>query len=256
MKLVVGNRFREFAQATDALLARDALEAFVAGSAGDMYLGQGVSEEDAQIVTLLGVASGLRIRREGTGERRASREVSHKHRIENRLISHPRPVDADIFEADLLVDDRNEIMSDHVTGCHLQGMLLIEATRQMFIAVGETQYAHLGVPRNGYVVFDRIETRFEQFAFPLPARLRQTVTEATPQRGDRVKFAAQIEIFQPQGRVAVSEVSYTIFDAEVLAPKERKLAQRAVEAALGAQAAAVAKPERRSAQAQLTRAEA
>lgn len=256
MKLVVGNRFSEFAQATDALLARDALQAFVTGTAGDMYLGQGVSEEDAQIINLLGRASGLLIRRDGKDARRASREVCHKHRIENRLISDPCPLGDDIFEADLLVDDRNEIMSDHVTGCHLQGMLLIEATRQMFIAVGETQYAHLGVPRNGYVVFDRIDTRFEQFAFPLPAQLRQTVTDATPLRGDRVKFAAQIEIFQAHGRVAVSDVSYTIFDAEVLAPKERKLAQRAVGATLGQEAQAQAKPANTPPQAHLTHAEA
>ncbi len=144
-----------------------------------------------------------------------------------QLISSPRRIEENVFEADMLVDDRNEILSDHLTGCHLQGMLLIEATRQMFIAVGETQYEYLGVPQNGYVVFDRIMTKFEQFAFPIPTRIRQTVSEAEKVKEDRVKFSATIEIFQAQGCVAISGVSYTIFDAASLGPKEKKLAAKA-----------------------------
>ena len=130
----------------------------------------------------------------------------------------------------MLIDDRNEIMSDHITGLHLQGMLLIEATRQMFIAVGETQYAHLGVPKGGYVIFNRLDTRFEQFSFPIPTLIQQKITKVEQPRHDRTSFSASIEIFQDQGRVAETYVEYSIFESNSLKPKEERLALIALEA--------------------------
>ncbi|WP_198014667.1 AfsA-related hotdog domain-containing protein [Salipiger mucosus] len=230
MQLVTGNRFKDFAAASGAISAQTAIDRLLAGESCNLVIGQGVSEQDANVIAVLGAAAGHRVARPALDHRRAGRDVCHKHHPENQLISAPRRAESDIFEADILVDDRNEILSDHLTGCHLQGMLLIEATRQMFIAVGETQYEHLGVPTNGYVVFDRLTAGFEQFAFPLPTWIRQTVTRAEKVKDDRVAFAASIEIFQAQGRVAQSEVSYTIFDAGSLGPKEERLANKAADA--------------------------
>lgn len=163
---------------------------------------------------------------------RAGRSVCHKHSSANQLISMPRKICEHIFEADILIDDRNEIMSDHLTGLHLQGMLLIEATRQMFIAVGETQYVHLGVPVGGYVVFNRLDTRFEQFSFPVPTLIRQVVTKVEQPRDDRTIFSAHIKLFQEQGRVVETYVEYIVFEAAALKPKEEKLACSALEAVI------------------------
>jgi len=227
MQLVIGNRFEDFAEASGAISAQTALDRLIAGSTDDMVIGQGVNDRDADVIAILGAAVGRRVERGAVDPQRAGRAICHKHLPENQLISSPRWVEENVFEADMLVDDRNEILSDHLTGCHLQGMLLIEATRQMFIAVAETQYEHLGVPQNGYVVFDRITTKFEQFAFPIPTRIRQTVSETEKVKEDRVRFASTIEIFQPQGCVATSDVSYTIFEAASLGSKEKKLAAKA-----------------------------
>jgi hypothetical protein len=53
------------------------------------------------------------------------------------MLSLPRRVSESCFEADVLVDDAGEHMSDHVSGQHLPGMVLIEAARQMILAVTE-----------------------------------------------------------------------------------------------------------------------
>ncbi|MGD9919504.1 MAG: AfsA-related hotdog domain-containing protein [Paenirhodobacter sp.] len=233
MHLVTGNRFEDFSNAVGSLPASQVLARLSGEDAlQDIVLGQGISDEERQILKLLVKACGGRVHDLAADDRRAGRSVCHKHYAQNQLISLPRPVGKDVFEADLLLDDRNEILSDHLTGCHLQGMLLVEATRQMFIAVGETQYPELDVPKDAYVVFDRIETRFETFAFPLPTVLRQTVTSTKTDRPGRVGFTAVVELTQPQGRVARSEVSYTIFDRAALQPKEEKLARLAVEAVM------------------------
>lgn len=231
MHVVTGNRFADFTKVTGALPAERVIEQLIARETHlDILLGQGISDRDRKLLTHLAQANGLSVHDAVTDGERAGRAVCHKHHPQNQLISAPRAIGEDRFEADLLLDDRNEILSDHLTGCHLQGMLLIEATRQMFIAVGETQYRHLGVPDEAYVVFDRIETRFETFAFPIPTRIEQQVTSVKSDRPGRVSFTAVVEIHQVQGPVASSEVSYTIFDRAALQPREEKLAQRAVRA--------------------------
>lgn len=230
MQLIVGNRLQDFAQATGAVTARTAIEQLAHGSAAASFvMGQGVHDEDAQIIRILGRATNRAIHVLETDSIRAGRDVCHKHERHNQLISSPRKVDEDVFEADLLMDDRNEIISDHLTGLHLQGMLLVEAARQMFIAVGETQYAHIGVPKGGYVVFNRLDTRFEQFAFPIPTLVRQTVTSIEQPRDDRTAFVAMIELFQQQGRVANIGVEYTVFKPTSIKPKEEALACKALD---------------------------
>ncbi|MDD7911077.1 AfsA-related hotdog domain-containing protein [Pseudovibrio exalbescens] len=233
MQLIVGNRLTDFAEATGAITAQAAIERLAQKSVeGGFVIGQGVRDEDARVIRVLGQATGVDVHVFEEDGLRAGRSVCHKHDPVNELISMPRKVEENVFEADMLMDDRNEIMSDHLTGLHLQGMLLIEATRQMFIAVGETQYSHLGVPKGGYVVFNRLDTRFEQFAFPIPTVIRQSVTNIEQPRSDRTSFSAHIELFQEQGRVASTYVEYTIFEAASLKPKEEKLACKAVESVM------------------------
>lgn len=49
-------------------------------------------------------------------------------------------MNTNIFESHLMLNDRCAEMSDHVTGQHLQGMILIEAARQMTLAVTEMYF--------------------------------------------------------------------------------------------------------------------
>src|SRR5690606_12858101 len=68
---------------------------------------------------------------------RAPMSLSHKHNPANTLISSPRRLAADVFESHLLIDEECELMHDHLSGQHVQGMVLIEATRQALLAVAE-----------------------------------------------------------------------------------------------------------------------
>ncbi|WP_068089148.1 AfsA-related hotdog domain-containing protein [Polycladidibacter stylochi] len=230
MKVIVGDRFKNFADVAGAITSKQAIRELTRGSDHQGFmLGQGIHEQDAHVISVLAHALGLPCQTLEKDRHRAGRDVCHKHQVHNELISHPRKIEDGVFEADILIDDRNEIMSDHMTGCHLQGMLLIEAIRQMFIAVSETQYAHLGVPAGGYVVFNRLDIAFEQFAFPIATTVKQQVHSVTQPRPDRAVFAATLEVYQDKRRVAKTLVDYTVFEKASLKPKEEKLAQKAVE---------------------------
>ena len=65
---------------------------------------------------------------------RASKQLTHKHKPENILISDPIRVNENTFDMSILIDEECEMMHDHQTGLHVQGMLLLEASRQGFLA--------------------------------------------------------------------------------------------------------------------------
>src|SRR5439155_12080056 len=107
---------------------------------------------------------------------RASGKLSHKHLPSNTLISHPYESDiADVYEASLLVDDACADMSDHVTGQHLQGMIFIEAARQMFLAVSECYHLRDQSDKTFYFVINSFNVSFHAFAFPVRTQIRYHV---------------------------------------------------------------------------------
>src|SRR5690606_3616757 len=104
-----------------------------------VLLGQGVSE--AWLTYLKGRAEAHNLDIEFIGERsvneRTGRRFAHKHQRKNILVTDPVQSGINRYECHLTVDDDCEIMSDHTTGHHIQGMLLVEAARQAFLAVTE-----------------------------------------------------------------------------------------------------------------------
>ncbi len=77
-------------------------------------------------------------------------------------------VNENLFSLPLLIDERCELMTDHQTGQHIQGMILVEACRQTFIAVTEEFYMSDKVGQSYYVIND-MNIKFSNFLFPLPA---------------------------------------------------------------------------------------
>jgi hypothetical protein len=101
---------------------------------------------------------------------RAAPELVHKHVPHNVLISTPEQVGEDTYQASLVLDDRCTEISDHITGQHLQGMVLLEAVRQMCIAVTEQFLAQRKQTRSSFVL-KHMESRYHAFAFPLRVAL-------------------------------------------------------------------------------------
>ena len=208
-----------------------------------LTLGQGVSPFDVEFVHDTLARRGLADRvviDDRALRTRAGREVAHKHRPENVLISRTRPVGADRFEADLLVDARNEVMSDHLTGQHMQGMLAMEAGRQMFIAVAEEHYLPAEAVGSSYFVIDTFATRYRNFLFPLPAVVRCHVLAHRSPHHTRTTFHCELSVSQGGSETAGMEVRFTAFDTQVSHTKETRAAQRSLQdsAALAAAAAA------------------
>ena len=101
---------------------------------------------------------------------RAAPELVHKHVAHNVLISTPQQVSEDTYQASLVMDERCPEISDHISGQHLQGMVLLEAVRQMCIAVTEQFLSQRKQSRSSFVL-KHVESRYHAFAFPLRVSL-------------------------------------------------------------------------------------
>ncbi|WP_406690577.1 AfsA-related hotdog domain-containing protein [Saccharopolyspora sp. ID03-671] len=235
---LVGDVFTEFAAHSGVLtvsqLAGQIRKGEFPGCTGAarVALGQGVSEFDVQFVRDTLARHGLSdlvVIDDQLLRHRAGREIVHKHRVENVLISLPRPTDPGTFESDLLIDSGNEMMSDHLTGQHVQGMLVMEAERQMFIAVAEQHYLAPTAVGDSYFVIDAFDTRYRNFLFPLPAVVRCTVLSRRSPHHTRTTFSCELAVLQSGSETAVTEVRFTAFDARVSHAKEHRAAERSLQ---------------------------
>lgn len=159
---------------------------------------------------------------------RATKRFAHKARSENIVISMPRQLDDRRFEMDLCFSSQNEFFLDHMTGMHIQGMALIEAGRQAFLAVTEAFFLN-GDSKSYYFVTKSMDTSFQNFVFPFDATLVYEVTKVR-QKGTYLGIEATITVEQGGVSCATIEVAFTAFEADKIATKEREVAQVCLDA--------------------------
>ncbi|MDE9555328.1 hypothetical protein KKJ06_07715 [Xenorhabdus bovienii] len=147
---------------------------------------------------------------------------SHKKEKHNTLIGTAEKVSESLFALPLLIDERCELMGDHQTGKHIQGMILVEACRQTFIAITEEFYMPRKLEGSYYVIND-MNINFSSFLFPLPAIINYELLEQDV-NDRRSRFKAKIRISQHTTLCASMTVSFTVYPATVISEKEATMA--------------------------------
>jgi len=250
---VVSDAFSRFATNPGALAFSDAVEALEAMTAGRpvdgclgdpgvrLRPGQGLNEAEVAALVDRARDAGVAERLEGFGpeERplKAPLRLAHKTRPENILISWPRKLADDLYEADLMLDSDSELMRDHITGQHIQGMVLIEAARQTFLAVTEAYYVPADMRGSHYFVIESMSAHYKGFVFPVDATIRYAVERADLEPG-RLSFDVSMTVHQGGQIRAELPTSFTAHDKSALVPKEERRAQRTLQT-LGAPGEAV-----------------
>ena len=228
--LVVGDRFSQFG-ALDGAVTVSRIAAMLDGQASTseiperLLIGQGVSECWRAYLRNRAEARGLQLEfvdAPGTALR-TGRHFAHKHRRHNILITDPTQVGVQRYHCHLVVDDECEVMSDHTTGCHLQGMLLIEAARQSFLAV--TEWFLLDAQQKYYFVINRLDITYHRFAFPVGTEIDIALRDVDHSRADRVAAEATIRFLQHGECVAEVQVAYTAIQEGRLLQREEQMAQ-------------------------------
>ncbi|MCY1292963.1 A-factor biosynthesis hotdog domain protein [compost metagenome] len=237
--IVVANQFENFSKNGNvmpysALLKALSEQGESALRGGKVIAGQGLGFKEIQHAHRLAISQGYAEEFEHwhmwVDAQSAGKNLSHKHRPENVLISIPQRTDDGIYTASLLLHAQNELLLDHLTGQHVQGMVLLEACLQMFLAVTERFHLDDYQPPKRYFVLNEMNVRYTAFAFPLPAQIRYRLLDKKQPRPDRIDVHADMEIWQGEQPVTEVGVKFTVMDAQRLGASEVSLASRAVSA--------------------------
>jgi hypothetical protein len=216
---VVGDSFGAFAKNSGVLTVSRALELLRTSAleAVDLFLGLGLSETDRRALCAAGADPALA---------RASLALTHKHFDEHVMIGPMEQAGSSVYVCSLVVNSSIDRLSDHVTGQHLGGMLLIEAARQAGTAVIELEYRQSS-PRKLGVAWSALQVRFHAFAFPIPATLRTRVIEASVCGTEPPKLQLETTVEQAGNVVCTVAGDLTLFDAALLQKLEAVAGARA-----------------------------
>lgn len=193
-----------------------------------IYLGQGVSYEDyeqlikftqekglGQVVCFKTIAS----------YQNSEHHLTNKHHQSNILIADPIKVSDHSFRSALLIDERCQDMSDHLTGRHIAGMVITEASRQMVIAV--TKKFFIPESRKDAMAFvtHKTDCEFMQFLFPLPVTIQFDIKKMR-QMDCNLTAEADICFYQNNEMAAKIHFGYSSLEKEYLQKKESLLAKK------------------------------
>ncbi|MEU3711218.1 AfsA-related hotdog domain-containing protein [Streptomyces catenulae] len=239
---IVGDRYEAFADQTSAVTVSRFIDQLRAGAHrnadGDRTLllaeGQGVTAYDWDRIEeelRRGDAPGRTVIERSPRGRLGNHTETHKHRESNVLIAGLTRRSETAFRSSLRLHNDQELQLDHQAS-HVQGMVVLEAARQMYVAVCERYYTcHRPEHRYSHV-FARLETSFRNFLFPLDATLDCEVLQADLSDPELLLFDIEVTFRQAALHVASVRMTGTALPATVMARKERRGAERAVRYAL------------------------
>ncbi|MFK8259349.1 AfsA-related hotdog domain-containing protein [Erwinia sp. AnSW2-5] len=242
--LVVGDKFNEFAKGKDALTISQLelltqIPANILDKEHEIIIGQGVRKDFAEKVIsnqAKNTTNGNKLKIFSLEELANNKKNTHCHKkLEHNILiglAEQTEHNSDLFSMPLLIDERCELMADHQSGQHIQGMLLVEASRQAFIAVTEEFIYKQETER--YYVINSMAINFSSFLFPLPAMVHFEYLEKdiNDRRG---RFRAKVRVSQNQTLCATMDVSFTVYPAGLISEKEKSLAEAAIQVAIAEQ---------------------
>jgi len=239
--VVVADRFARFARGDRVLTVSGLLDLItagpgVAGGRWVVHAGQGVDGTDHDRIEAArdrGDAEVCLADPAAFRQRPERPETVHKVRPENVLLAGVHRRSATHCRADLRIHRDNELILDHHTGEHVQGIVIIEAMRQICLAQFETAVRPSLAPAAYAGVWQRIDLSFRDFLFPLPATVESLIEESDLGRDSHLKFRATTAVRQQGRAVATAVIEYSMIAQRRVDALERRRADQVTRAYLG-----------------------
>ena len=193
--------------------------------------GQGVDEDDLTEIRRTLRERGLldRVRVQAVPARPEPARLVHKEDDDNVMIAGLRVAGDGGYEATLRLTDRNELLLDHVAGGHVPGMVLIEASRQMILAVTERYILPTLPSKQWGFLLCGLNTSFERYAFPVDAAIRLELDALPGCTPTRPMFEVVVTIRQAGQVVTECHAEYRLHDSRVLARQEDTIAAQVID---------------------------
>lgn len=225
--LVVGEKFKQFADHSKVINIH-AFEEIIRTALSNnlcykVHFGQGINKKQIQqLFTLVydyNAHDFFDFQEIDRYHKKASRLHTHKFNNKNILISDPIQINENDYTAWLQIDDRCIDISDHLTGQHIQGMVLIEAARQMVNSVTEKYLIDRTEEKHRFIA-DKIQSVFHSFVFPMESLL--TLRVRKQKKGFGVNSAFEVGVLFQQFNRITTEINfnYSVLDENYISAKE------------------------------------
>lgn len=228
--VVVGDGFSKFSENDNVFTLTQALSFLSSDKNGgyQIVFGQGLSKEDIENfkISLCRDDYDISFQASKSHQLRETTRNTHKSKVENVLISETVKSDGGGYHCHLLIDDSCAEMADHVTGQHIQGMVLLEACRQMVNSVSE-RFLINSSSRKSFVLH-AINSEFKEYLFPVASTMEMTVSRF--RRGLRGDFTAEcfINVIQSNNVCLCVSVKFSAVDKESLGLIEQQMAKKSL----------------------------
>ncbi len=139
---------------------------------------------------------------------RCDSTFTHKAKEFNTIISTPRKMQENQYESQLMIHEDCAELSDHVTGKHVQFMVLIEAARQMVNAVTEIYYSD----KTKIYLANKLNITFAEFVYPFETKLVYAVKDSKIKVGGDGRMEVEIDFVQSGKTKCSVNFTFTILN--------------------------------------------
>ena len=155
-------------------------------------------------------------------------KIAHKRKIENCHITRPVKITDTDYKLDVVVDSKCCEISDHITGEHINGVVLIEAARQAFIAITETFF--LNDNEKVYFILKKLNCEFNSFLFPLAIQMRYKILNFEKKGTSQFDFEVETAFYHHESdESSVIKGFFSVYPNAVMEQIESELADSAVD---------------------------
>ncbi|WDE11566.1 AfsA-related hotdog domain-containing protein [Thalassomonas haliotis] len=230
--IIVGDKFDCFADNDGVLTASEALHILRNNLLSDkkirFKLGQGLNDTQVSLLVKTAKDAGLANLLEFGETVKSGRSYVHKHQERNSMLTLPKRISESKFVVDVMIDDDCDEMGDHVTGHHVQGMVITEAARQAFLAITEAFFLKDN-DFSSYFVINSLNTQYLNFVFPLPITIEYEIIEHKEKKQGAHFFDVVMNAVQNGTVCSVVTTSFSTYNSQWLEKKEQQLACEAIQ---------------------------
>lgn len=198
----------------------------------EVNLGQGLNDEEIDgiinLIVFLDLENLFILNSLSWSKKRSSKQLTHKHKDQNIIISEPKKLSCEEYQSDLMLNESCAEMSDHITGQHIQGMVLIEAARQMVNSVSEKFLIPKGDSiRKGFVL-NGMNVKFNHYVLPLDVELNFVIRKLRRGLGGNFKVDSIVNVIQNSQLMMSIQIDFSVMDKVTLLNIESKIVEQSI----------------------------
>ncbi|ADZ93282.1 AfsA-related hotdog domain-containing protein [Marinomonas mediterranea] len=226
---VVGDLFERFALNSDVMTLTNFIQSHKKNQLireNSYWVGQGVNQDD--LFNLSQSYPELFELLQGTSYIEKDKSLVHKQKAENCHLGMVEQLSEQRYRIPVLIDQHCAELSDHITGEHINGTILMEAVRQACIAVTEKYF--IKDQQAVYFILKEMKCEYTSFLFPLPITMDYQITQSEIKSAHQTEFEVVAQLYHVSSQPACKiNAKFSTYEKNMMSQLEKGMAQASPE---------------------------